>query len=68
MENNKYIECEYKGSTAYNSVIGASKECLLNRMPYTKNAIEYHIENNNPGQIKFFTDELNLITKRLKIK
>lgn len=62
----KYIDCEYKGSTAYNSVMGASKEGLKNRIHYTENAIKYHTENNNQGQIKFFTDELNLINKRLR--
>lgn len=66
MEGN-YIDFKYKGSTAYNTVIGLSKECLLYRCGYTVNAIKYHTEHNNPGQIKFFTDELNLINKRLKI-
>lgn len=63
-----YIDYDYKGSIAYNSVMGESRQCLLNRLPYTKNAIKYHTENNNLGQVKFFTDELNLINKRLKLK
>ena len=61
-----YIDREYKGSEAYNTVITATKEQLEYRMGYTKNAIQYHIKNNNPGQVKFFTDELKLIEKRLK--
>lgn len=48
-----YINCEYKGSTAYNSIMSASKECLLYRLGYTKGAIEYHTKENNPRQIKF---------------
>jgi len=31
-----YIDYDYKGSTAYNSVMGASKQGLTNRLPYTK--------------------------------
>jgi len=61
-----YIDCDYKGSIAYNSVMGASRESLLYRMGYTQGAIKYHTENNNQGQVKFFTDELQLINKRLK--
>jgi len=61
-----YIDYDYKGSTAYNSVMGASKPGLTNRLPYTKNAIKFHTENNNQGQVKFFTGELQLINKRLK--
>lgn len=64
----KYIDIEYKGSYAYNSVMTARRYELLNRMRYTKMAIDYHTKNNNPGQIKFFTDELKLIEKRLKLK
>lgn len=61
-----YIDFDYKGSHAYNTVMGLSRPQLLYRMGYTKNAIEYHVKNNNPGQVKFFTDELKLIEKRLK--
>jgi len=65
--NYNYIECDYIGSQAYHSVMNASKKELLNRISYTKNAIEYHTKNNNIGQIKFFSDELKLINKRLKL-
>lgn len=63
-----YLKLEYKGSTAYNSVITATKEQLEYRMRYTKMAIDYHTKENNPHQIKFFTEELKLIQKRLKLK
>jgi hypothetical protein len=63
-----YIDCEYKGSIAYNTVIGARREELLCRIRYTKMAIDFHTKEGNSGQIKFFTDELNLIEKRLKLK
>ena len=61
-----YIDCDYKGSIAYNSVMGASKESLLYRMGYAKGAIDFHTKEGNQSQIKFFTDELQLINKRLK--
>ena len=61
-----YIDFEYKESTAYNTVLGLSKEELLYRMSYTEGAINFHIKEGNQGQVKFFTDELNLIKKRLK--
>lgn len=64
-----YIDCEYKGSVAYNSVMSITKkENLLYRMGYTQNAIEFHKKEGNTGQIKFFEDELKLINKRLKLK
>lgn len=63
-----YIDCEYKGSIAWCSVMGASNDQLKNRLPYTEGAIKYHTENDNKGQIKFFKSELDLINKRLKRK
>lgn len=63
-----YIDFEYDGSYAYNSVMGARREGLINRMRYTKMAIDYHVKEGNAGQVKFFTDELNLIQKRLNLK
>jgi hypothetical protein len=66
-ENKMYIDCEYKGSIAYNSVMSINKKGnLLYRMSYTEGAIKYHKDNNNTGQVKFFEDELKLIQKRLK--
>lgn len=63
-----YINQEYKDSIAYNTVMYATEEQLLNRLPYTINAIEYHKKEHNPKQVKFFTDEMNLIKKRLHLK
>jgi len=62
-----YIDCDYKWSIAYNSVMGAKRKELLYRMSYTKGAIDFHTKEGNIGQVKFFTDELNLINKRLKL-
>lgn len=61
-----YEKIEYKNSYAYNTVKSLSKEELLYRKGYTEGAIKYHQEENNPNQIKFFQDELNLIKGRLK--
>lgn len=63
-----YIDFEYNGSYAYNSVMSCSKEQLRYRKRYTEMAIDYHIKEGNPGQVKFFSDELTLIEKRLKMK
>jgi uncharacterized protein (DUF427 family) len=61
----KYTDCDYKGSAAYNSVISATKEQLLTVLPYYKNAIRYHEIEGNAGQVKFFSDGLKFINKRL---
>lgn len=61
-----YIDIEYKGSYAYNTVKSLTKEQLEYRRGYTQIAVNYHTKNNNPGQVKFFADELKLIDKRLK--
>ena len=62
-----YIDCEYKGSIAYNSVMSiTTRENLLYRRGYTEGAIEFHKKEGNAGQVKFFEDELKLIDHRLK--
>jgi len=63
----KWYVMNYKGSAGYNSVMGAFQEQLLYRLPYTKNAIEFHKNDGNTIQVKFFSDELMLINKRLKL-
>jgi len=63
-----YIDYDYKDSIAYNSVMEAKRKELLYRMSYTKGAIDFHTKEGNQGQVKFFTDELDLINKRLKLK
>jgi len=66
MNDMGYEKIEYKNSYAYNTVKSLNKEQLLYRRDYTEGAIQFHIKENNPNQIKFFRDELNLIQKRLK--
>lgn len=62
-----YIDREYKGSEAYNSVMSITRRAnLLYRKGYTEGAIKFHKEQGNNGQVKFFEDELKLINKRLK--
>jgi len=61
-----YENLNYKDSVGYTTVISANEEELRYRKGYTKGAIKFHIKENNPKQIKFFTEELNLINKRLK--
>jgi len=64
-----YIDEEYKGSIAYNSVMSiTNREDLLYRRGYTVGAVEFHKKEGNEGQVKFFQDELNLIDRRLKLK
>lgn len=60
-----YIKCNFKDSVSYNTVRNASKEELLNRLPYVEGAIKFHQNENNPNQIKYFSDQLDLIQKRL---
>lgn len=63
-----YSKEKFKGSIAYNTIITASKENLKNLLPYYKNAIEFHKKENNPNQVEFFIEGLELIKKRLKSK
>lgn len=64
-----YIDCEYKGSIAYNSVMSiTNKENLLYRRGYAVGAVEFHKKEGNAGQVKFFEDEVKLIDRRLKLK
>lgn len=63
-----YENLNYKNSVGYTTVISLNVEQLQYRKGYTEGAIEFHIKNNNPRQVAFFTEELNLINKRLKKK
>lgn len=64
-----YIDREYKGSEAYNSVMAINyKSDLIYRRWYTVGAVKFHTEQGNMGQVKFFEDELKLIDRRLKLK
>jgi hypothetical protein len=60
-----YPDVKYKGSEAYNSVMHADLDQLQCRKPYTIGAIEFHKKEGNAGQVKFWTDELELIEKRI---
>jgi hypothetical protein len=55
----------YKNSIAYTTVMGCTNEQLINRVRYTKMAIGFHTIKNDIEQVMFFTEELNLINKRL---
>ncbi|APH20907.1 hypothetical protein [Clostridium botulinum] len=63
-----YLKENFKDSISYNNIITATKEELKNLLHYYEIAIEYHNKENNPNQIKFFTEGLELIKKRLKSK
>ena len=56
----------YKNSIAYATVMGCTKEQLINRVRYTKMAIAHHKGEKNKEQVIFFTEELELINKILK--
>lgn len=62
----KYIDIAYKGSYAENTVKSLDLEGLKYRRGYTVGAINYHKKERNEGQIKFFSDELRLIDKKIK--
>lgn len=61
----EYTTQEYKGSEAYKSTVGATKEQLERRKPYTLLAVEYHKKNGNKEQEKFFLEDLKLIKELL---
>lgn len=64
-----YVNIDYKGSYAENTVKGIQcREDLLYRRGYTEGAIEFHKKEQNPKTIKFFESELKLIDKMLKQK
>lgn len=63
----KYINTPYENSAAYHSVMRANIIQLQTRRPYTVNAIHFHEREGNAGQVEFFTAELALIDKRIKL-
>lgn len=64
----KYLNTPYKNSIAYSTVMGITdKYQLLNRKRVVMVAIASHKKEENAGQVKFFSDDLELINKRLKI-
>jgi len=62
-----FLDTPYRESECFyatNSV--TCKERLMNRRKYTLSAISYHKERNNKKQVQFFTEDLNLINKKLR--
>jgi hypothetical protein len=57
---------KFKGSYAESNIKHLEYDALINRKRYTEMAVDYHVKENNPSQIEFFTEELNFINKRLK--
>jgi len=62
----KYIDCDFVGSEAWKSAMYCDKECLKNVESAMKGAINFHTKEGNIGQIKFFSDGLELVQKRIK--
>lgn len=62
-----YIDERYSDSVCCRSVMGCSAEQLRNRRPYTVGAIAFHRREGNAGQVAFFTAELALIDRRLRL-
>ncbi|WP_063563023.1 hypothetical protein [Paenibacillus sp. O199] len=62
-----YIDIQYKGSYAYNTVFSIHDvRSLKYRLRYTEGAIMFHEKEGNKGQITFFKDEKKLILNRIK--
>jgi hypothetical protein len=64
-----YIDRPYKGSESERSVLSIqTRDNLLYRLGYAQNAVRFHEQEGNPGQVEFFQSEVNLINRRLKLK
>lgn len=62
-----YIDIPYRESECFKATNSCNNvEQLENRRPYALSAIHYHTKEGNPKQVAFFTEELNLIDKKLK--
>ena len=61
----KFITSTFDGSIAQATIKSSTIEQLKNAKPYYESAIESHTDK---GQIKFFSDGLTLINKRLNKK
>lgn len=59
---------EYENSIAYHSVAGAATlEQLKNAKPYYEMAIDYWKQKGDEGQVKFFSDGLCFVNKRIEL-
>ncbi len=61
-----YLDEPFQGSIGWSTVMTSTKEQLQVRRPFVEGAIRFHTKNENAGQVKFFTEQLELIDKRLK--
>ena len=61
-----YIDIDYQGSYAENSVKYETLEELMNRRRYAEMAVDFHREEGNQLPLKFFSDQLKHINKRIK--
>lgn len=64
-----YIAQAFQESELYKWTLACStREQLENRKRYTLLAIDFHTKARNTEQVLFFTENLKLINKRLKLK
>lgn len=62
-----YLDIPYRESQSFKATNSCNdREQLETRRPYALSAIRYHTKEGNPKQVAFFTEELNLIDKKLK--
>ena len=62
----RYQNIEYKNSQAYHSVMSATEDQLIICKSYYEIAVKSHKQNGNKGQVKFFSDGLDLVNRRIK--
>lgn len=60
-----YLDIIFSESESRTSILTAPRWALKNRLRYAEMAVEFHKEEQNPKQEKFFTEEVALIKKLL---
>lgn len=66
----KFITDTYKGSICWSTTQASkgNKEILERKLKIFKDAIDFHIRDGNPSQVKFFTEAMEDVKKLLKKK
>jgi hypothetical protein len=63
-----YLDLQFTGSEAYNTIKTADIDGLKNLLRYSEMAVDFHTKEQNLKQVIFFQSGVDLINKRLKQK
>jgi hypothetical protein len=61
-----YLDLQFKDDMLEQHIKQADEEGLKNYLCLSKGAVKYHIREQNPNQVKFFSEAVKLCEKRLK--